>query len=320
VADSGLQLTPELKSRAGIVTGCCVGGQATEDAGFVELYYHRRNRVHPLTIPRVMANAGASSVSMELGVTGPVFTVSTACSSANHAIGQAFWMVRSGMLDVAITGGSEAIFSLGFLKAWEAMRVVSPDTCRPFSRDRSGMILGEGAAMLVLEPLESAQSRGARVLAEVAGFGMSSDAHHITQPNVEGPAAAMRGALCDAGLAPEQIGYINAHGTGTTANDLTETRAIRSVFSRHADRLAISSTKSLTGHTLGAAGAIEAAATCLALFCGTLPPTANYTTPDPDCDLDVIPNASRVARVEAALSNSFAFGGLNAVLAFRAIA
>jgi nodulation protein E len=197
------------------------------------------------------------------------------------------------------------------------MRVVSPDTCRPFSRDRKGIILGEGAGMLVIEPLEAARARGAKIYAEITGLGMSSDAYHLTQPTVEGPAAAMRAALADAGVAPEAIGYINAHGTGTQANDPTETRAIRAVFGDHANRLAVSSTKSLTGHALGAAGAIEAAATAMALHCGVLPPTANYTTPDPDCDLDVVPNASRVQQVEHALSNSFAFGGLNAVLAFR---
>jgi nodulation protein E len=317
IADSAVSLTGVLKSRTGIVTGCCVGGQATEDAQFAELYLHSRNRVHPLTIPRIMANAGASSLSMELGLTGPVFTVSTACSSANHAIGQAFWMVRSGMLDIAIAGGSEAIFSFGFLKAWEAMRVVSPDTCRPFSRDRKGIILGEGGAMLILEPLEAARARGARIYAEIAGLGMSSDAHHITQPTVEGPALAMRAALDDAGLSPDDIGYINAHGTGTQANDATETRAIRAVFGDSANRLAISSTKSMTGHALGAAGAIEAAATALALHHGVLPPTANFTEADAECDLDVLPNASRAQQAESALSNSFAFGGLNAVLAFR---
>ncbi len=225
-------------------------------------------------------------------------------------------MVRSGAVDLAITGGSEAVFSMGFLKAWEAMRVVSPDTCRPFSRDRRGLILGEGGAMLVLEPLEHARARGAKIYGEIAGFGMSSDAHHITQPSAEGAVRAMRWALDDASLAPEQIGYINAHGTATQANDTTETLAIRNVFGEHADRLAVSSTKSMHGHALGAAGAIEAAATLLALRCGTLPPTANYTTPDPTCDLDVIPNEARKVEVGAALSNSFAFGGLNAVLAF----
>jgi len=199
------------------------------------------------------------------------------------------------------------------------MRVVSPDTCRPFSKDRRGLILGEGGAMLVLEPLDEARARGARIYAEIAGFGMSSDAHHITQPSPDGAARAIRSALRDGGMAPEQIGYINAHGTATQANDATETTAIRSVFGPYADKLPVSSTKSMHGHALGAAGAIEAAATVMALRCGVLPPTANYTTPDPSCDLDVIPNMPRKTHVEAALSNSFAFGGLNAVLAFRAV-
>jgi nodulation protein E len=228
-------------------------------------------------------------------------------------------MVRSGVVDMAITGGSEAVFSLGFLKAWEAMRVISPDTCRPFSKDRRGLMLGEGAAMLVLEPLETARARGATILGEISGFGMSSDAFHITQPSPDGAARAMRAALTDAGIRPAEIEYINAHGTATLANDATETTAIRKVFGPHADRIAVSSTKSMHGHTLGAAGAIEAAATVLALHHATLPPTANFTEPDPACDLDVIPNVARLASPEFALSNSFAFGGLNAVLAFRRV-
>jgi len=302
------------------VTGSCVGGQTTEDEGFHGLYAMNNPRTHPLTIPKTMANAGASRISFEYGITGPVYTISTACSSANHAIGQAFWMVRSGAVDLAITGGSEAPFSRGLLKSWEAMRVVSPDTCRPFSRDRRGLILGEGAAMLVLEPLERAQARGAKIWGEITGFGMSSDAHHLTQPSAVGGARAMRAALADAGeRALESIGYINAHGTGTPANDITETEAIREVFGARADQLLISSTKSMHGHALGAAGALEAAAALLALHCGIIPPTANFTEPDPACNLDVVPNAPRKASVEAALSNSFAFGGLNAVLAFRTV-
>jgi nodulation protein E len=318
IACAGLEFTTDLKERAAIVTGSCVGGQTMEDEGFHNLYAMNNPRTHPLTIPKTMANAGASRISFEYGITGPVYTVSTACSSANHAIGQAFWMVRNGAAEAAITGGSEAPFSLGLLKAWEAMRVVSPDTCRPFSRDRRGLILGEGAAMLVLEPLERAQARGARIWGEIVGFGMSSDAHHITQPSAVGAARAMRAALLDADLAPEAIGYVNAHGTGTTANDATEVEAIRSVFCAHAQRLMISSTKSMHGHALGAAGAIEGVATLLALHHRILPPTANFTEKDPACDLDVLPNAAREASVEYALSNSFAFGGLNAVLAMRA--
>jgi len=319
IAAAGVEWTQELRESSAIITGSCVGGQTTEDEGFVNLYRNNIPRVNPFTIPRTMQNAAASRISLETGVVGPTYTISTACSSSNHAIGQAFWMVRSGAAALAITGGSEAVFSLGFLKAWEAMRVVSPDTCRPFSKDRRGLILGEGAAMLVLEPLDAARARGASIIGEIIGFGMSSDAFHITQPSPDGAARAMRAAVSDAGLQPGDIGYINAHGTGTLANDATETAAIRRVFLHHADRLAVSSTKSMHGHTLGAAGAIEAAATLLALRHGILPPTANFTEPDAACDLDVIPNTARPGAVEFALSNSFAFGGLNAVLAFRRV-
>ena len=317
IADAGIEWTPELRAGTAIVTGCCVGGQTTEDDGFVNLYRRNIPRVNPLTIPRTMENAGASRISFETGITGPTYTVSTACSSSNHAIGQAFWLVRNGAVRMALAGGSEAVFSYGFLKAWEAMRVVSPDTCRPFSRNRHGLILGEGGAMLVLEELDSARARGAKIYGEIGGFGMSSDAFHITQPSAVGAAQAMSAALADAGLQPEQIGYINAHGTGTAANDATESAAIRKVFGSYADKLAVSSTKSMHGHALGAAGALEAAATLLALQKCVLPPTANYEEPDPACELDVIPNQARGAQIECALSNSFAFGGLNAVLAFR---
>lgn len=317
VADANMAFPPAIAEATAIVTGSCVGGQTTEDEGFHGLYALKNMRFNPLSIPKAMANAGASRISLEYGIIGPVYTISTACSSANHAIGQAFWMVRNGTVEAAIAGGSEAPFSLGLLKAWEAMRVVSPDTCRPFSRDRRGLILGEGAAMLLLEPLERAHARGARIWGEIAGFGMSSDAHHITQPSAAGAARAMRAALADAGAAPEAIGYINAHGTGTPANDATEVEAIRGVFGAHAEKLLTSSTKSMHGHALGAAGALEAAATLAALHQGLIPPTANFTEPDPACDLDVVPNTARAAQVEWALSNSFAFGGLNAVLAFR---
>src|SRR5580704_1029848 len=317
--DSGLELTPEMRELAAIVCGSAVGGQAALEAGFEDLYVQGRGRVHPLTIPKTMANAGASQISMDLHLSGPAYTVSTACSSSNHAIGQAFHLVRDGRAEMAVTGGSEAPFTIGLLKAWEAMRVIAPDTCRPFSKDRRGMILGEGGAMIILEPLEAAKARGARIYAEICGSGMTSDAHHLTQPTVDGPSRAMRAALRDAGLKPEEIGYINAHGTVTPGNDPTETRAIHEVFGAHAAKLAISSTKSLHGHALGAAGALEAVATVLALHHGILPPTANYNERDPECDLDYIPNEPRPARVRAALSNSFAFGGLNAVVAFRAI-
>ncbi len=319
VAQSGITFTDALQEDAAIVTGSCLGGRGAEEAGYYELFHHNRTRVHPLTIPLSMSNSGASHISMKYGLRGPAYTISTACSSSAHAIGQAFWMVRSGAAPMAIAGGSEAPLFLGSLKAWEAMRVISKDTCRPFSADRSGLVLGEGGAMLVLEPLEAALARGAKPLAEIVGFGMTSDAAHLTLPSGSGAARAMTKAIRDSGLAPEQFGYINAHGTATAANDKTETAAIRAVFGAHADSLAISSTKSMHGHTLGAAGAVEAVASILALRNGILPPTANYTTPDPECDLDVIPNTARPTQVEACLSNSFAFGGLNAVLAFKAI-
>ena len=315
--DSGIELTAELRENCAVICGSAVGGQSAIEKGFEDLWVAGRGRVHPLTIPKTMANAGASHISMDLGLSGPTYTVSTACSSANHAMGQAFRMVRSGEAAMAVTGGSEAFFTIGMLRAWEAMRVIAPDTCRPFSKDRRGMVLGEGGAMMILEPFDSARARGAKIYGEICGFGMTSDAHHLTQPTVDGPARAMRAALRDAGIAPEEIGYINAHGTGTPGNDPVETRAIRAVFGAHANRLAVSSTKSLHGHALGAAGALEAVATLLALQRGILPPTANYNEPDPECDLDYIPNQPRAAQVDAALSNSFAFGGLNAVLAFR---
>jgi nodulation protein E len=319
VHDAKIEWTDSLRERTAVVTGSGIGGQSSQDVGFVNVYKQGRDRVHPLTIPRTMANAGASHISMEFGVTGPAFTLSTACSSSNHAIGLAMQLLRSGAADMALAGGSEAPLSYGLLKAWEAMRVVSPDTCRPFCRDRRGIILGEGAGMLVLEPLETARARGAHIYAELAGAGMSADAKHITQPTVEGPVRAIRAALADAGLPLEEVTYINAHGTGTSGNDPAETRAIREVFGPIADRIAVSSTKSMHGHALGAAGAIEAVATLLAMREGILPPTANFTEADPLCDLDYIPNVARPARIQAALSNSFAFGGLNAVLAFRAI-
>lgn len=319
VAESGVEWTSDLRETTAVITGSCLGGRAAEESGYWELFHNGRTRVQPLTIPLSMSNAGASHICMQFGIEGPAYTVSTACASATHAIGQAFWMVRSGAAPMAIAGGSEAPFFLGGLKAWEAMRVISKDTCRPFSAERSGMVLGEGAAMLVLETLDAALARGARPIAEIVGFGMSADASHITQPLATGPMRAMRLAIRDAGLAPEQIGYINAHGTATEANDRIETAAIRCTFNDHADKLAVSSTKSMHGHALGAAGALEAVASVLTLKHGMIPPTANFLSADPACDLDIVPNHARQASVEACLSNSFAFGGLNAVLAFKAL-
>jgi nodulation protein E len=317
VAEARFDLSPEIRSRVAIITGTSMGGQTSLDRGFVAIYKEGRPRPHPFTIPLTMYNAGASQISMDLGITGPAFTLSTACASATHAIGQAFWMVRSGAVEAALCGGSEAPFSPGILRAWEAMRVVTPDVCRPFSRDRRGLTLGEGGAMLMLETVERAVERGANILGEVVGFGMSADAGHVTQPSVDGPAAAITAALLDARSEATAVDYINAHGTGTAANDAIETRAIRQVFGPHADNLAISSTKSMHGHALGAAGALEAFATLMALRDGVLPPTVSFTEPDPECNLDVIPNIARQRQARFALSNSFAFGGLNAVLAFR---
>ena len=316
---SGIEWTPELREHTAIVTGSCIGGQTTEDQGFIDLYKSGRPRVHPMTIPKTMANAGASAISMEFGINGPAFTVATACASSAHAIGLAASMVRSGMCSVAIAGGSEATFSHGILKAWEAMRVVTPTVCRPFSRDRNGMMLGEGAAMLIIESLEHAAARGITPLAEIAGFGMSSDAHHVTQPSADGAAKAMERALSDAGIRAEEVGYVNAHGTGTLVNDVTETRALHRVFRDHASRVVVSSTKSMHGHTLGAAGAIETAAAIVALREGFIPPTIHYSEPDPECDLDYVPNHRREWHGEYAMSNSFAFGGLNAVLVLRKV-
>jgi nodulation protein E len=316
VRDAGIDSSADGKARFAVVLGTSMGGQTTEDAGFRDLYENKK-RVPPLSIPRIMANAGASHVCIDLGITGPAYTISTACASANHAIGQAFWLIRSGLVDAAVTGGSEAPLSYGHLKAWESLRVISQDLCRPFSKDRNGIILGEGAGILVLESLERAMSRGARVYAEVIGFGMSADAAHMIQPSIEGAARAMEAALEDGKIPRDEVDYINAHGTGTTSNDATEAAAIRQIFRETSRRIPVSSTKSMHGHTLGAAGGLEGVALSLTIANGVLPPTANFTAADPECDLDVVPNTARPASVRVALSNSFAFGGLNAVVAFR---
>ena len=300
-----------------LATGTAVAGQTTQDELFRDLYRDGRRRLTPFAVPRIMASSGASRVSMELGIEGPGMTLSTACSSSSHAIGVAFWMVSRGASQVALTGGSEAPFSLGHLKAWDSMRVIAPDLCRPFSRDRKGLILAEGAGALVLEELETARARGARIHAEIKGFGLSSDGSHITKPSERGASRALEAALRDASMTPESVDYVNAHGTGTPLNDATETRAVKTVFGEHASQLLISSTKSMHGHALGAGGALECAATALALENGVIPPTAGYLGPDPDCDLDVVPNEAREQPIRRALSSSFAFGGLNAVLALE---
>jgi len=314
---SGLEITPEMQVRSAVICGTSIGGVVAQEKAYIDLYKDNKTRVHPLSIPRTMPNSAASLVSMQYAITGPVFTISTACASSNHAIGNAYWLIRNGVCDRALAGGSETPFTYTFLKSWEAIRVVAPDTCRPFSRDRLGMILGEGGGMLVMETLESAQARGANILAEVAGFGMSSDASHITKPDQLGAERAMRMALSDGGIAPEEVDYINAHGTGTAVNDSMEIGAVKTVFGEPSRKLAISSTKSPHGHILGGTSAVEAVATILAIQNDILPPTANFNETDPDCDLDVVPNASRPGSIRCALSNSFAFGGLNAVVAFR---
>lgn len=314
VADAGLIFDEELAQATATIVGTGVGGQNTLDDGYYRLYGQNAARLHPFTIPRLMVNAGASQISMDLGLRGPTFAVASACASGTHAIGLAFEMIRCGRAAVALAGGAEACITVGTLKGWEALRVLSSDTCRPFSRTRSGLVLGEGAAILVLEPLDRAIARDARVYAELRGFGMSADAADIISPSAEGSARAIRAALDDARIAGDSIDYINAHGTGTMLNDATETQAIRAVFGAHADRLAISSSKAVLGHGLGAAGALEAAATALAIQRRVMPPTANFEEPDSACDLDVIPNIAREKRIRCAISNSFAFGGLNAVL------
>lgn len=316
--DAGLaEASNGLKDRTAVVVGTGCGGKTADDAAYRRLYGEGEPRVHPLTTPRVMASAATSHITMDLGLRGPAFGVTSACASAAHALGQALGMVRQGQVDVALAGGAEACLALGLWRAWEAMRVMAPDACRPFSRGRRGMTLGEGAAIVALEPLEAARARGATVYAELAGFGMSADASHIVEPSADGAARAISAALADAKLVPEEVGYINAHGTGTAANDATETRAVRDVFGVHAEKLVVSSTKSMIGHALGASGALELVATLLAFQQGMLPPTVNYLGPDPACDLDCAPNEARRATVGAALSSSFAFGGLNAVLALR---
>lgn len=316
VAQAGIRFDGENAARTAVVVGTGASGEATRDDQYRRLYADNASRLHPLGIVKMMINASASHISMAHGITGPTFVVASACASSNHAFAQAAMMIRAGLVDAAIAGGTEACITLGTLRAWEAMRVLAPEI-RPFSAGRRGIVLGEGAAMFVLETLEHAQARGAVILAELAGAGMSSDAGDIAAPSADGAAAAMRAALRDGELAAEEVGYINAHGTGTQANDSTETRALHQVFGAHARKLAVSSTKPMHGHALGAAGAFELIATIGALREGVIPPTLNYHEPDPACDLDYVPNVAREQAVTAAISNSFAFGGLNAVVALK---
>jgi nodulation protein E len=314
IAQSGLSFANGVSERTATIIGSGAPGQVTQDESYKRLYGENANRIFPLTIPKLMANAPASQITMHCGLRGPAFVVASACASATHAIGVAYQMVKAGIVDCAVTGGAEACMTLGVIKGWEAMRVMAPDACRPFSKDRRGLVLAEGAGIVVLERLDHAQKRGATVLAELAGFGMSSDAKDLTNPDLLGMARAMQSAIDDAGLTTGQIQYVNAHGTGTFANDLAETAALKHVFGDKATSIAISSTKSMTGHALGAAGALEFVATVMAIRENVAPPTIGYLERDPDCDLDYVPNEARPMPISAAMSNSFAFGGLNAVL------
>lgn len=315
VRQSGIDLRQgELADRTAVIVGTGAGGDTTHDEQARQLYAGNSGRIHPLTIVKLMINAPASQISMAHGTRGPAFAVASACASSNHAIAQAMSLIRCGMADVAICGGTEACFSYSALKAWEAMRVLAVGTCRPFSADRTGLVLGEGAGMFVLESLEHARARGAHVLAELAGAGMSADAADIVHPDPGGSRLAMRRALADAKLPLDRLDYINAHGTGTKANDPVETRSIHDVLGDRAKQVLVSSTKPVHGHALGAAGALELVVTVGALREGIVPPTLNLDVPDPECDLDYVPKVARERQLRAAMSNSFAFGGLCAVL------
>jgi len=313
------------KDTACVCVGTGMGGAQATDDGYRILYAENSERIPPYSVLMAMNNAAAAWIGIDHGLGGANLTFSTACSSSAVAIGEAFRRVARGECEVAIAGGAEAPLTVGTLKAWGAMRTLAPAdprdpaaSCKPFARDRAGLVLGEGAAMVVLEPLDRARARGARVIAELAGYGLCTDASHITRPSVDGQSRAIALALADAGLDPAQVGYINAHGTATEANDAVETAAIRRVWGAAADRVPVSSTKSMHGHLLGAAGALELVAGLLALERGVLPPTMHLDTPDPACDLDYVALKARAAPgLEAILSSSFAFGGTNAVLAAR---
>ena len=328
VGDAALDFNLIRRDRAGVFAGTGMGGAQTTDDGYYTLYAEGSERVKPYSVLMAMTNAAASWIGIEYGLTGPNLTYSTACSSSAVAIGEAARRIASGDADVMIAGGSEAPLNYGTLVAWDALKTLATEdpvaasrTCKPFSKNRSGLVLGEGAAFVILEEREHALQRGARIHAEVAGYGLTTDASHITRPTVDGQAAAMRLALRSAGLPAEAIGYINAHGTATLANDAVETAAIRQVFGGGADRIPVSSTKSMHGHLLGAAGALEFVAAVLAMQRQIIPPTLNLEVPDPECDLDYVPNVARTSVQPAAvMSNSFAFGGTNAVLICRVAA
>ena len=317
VSSSGIEFHEKDSSDIGVILGTAGGGLQTQDENYRQVYEEGKNRVHPLIVPKLMNNAAASNVSIQFNAQGPCFTIASACSSSNHAMGQALNLIRSGVVKVAITGGSESMLCFGGIKAWEGLRIMSKDACRPFCQTRDGMVQGEGAAIFIFENYQNAKKRGANILAEVAGFSMTSDAKDIVNPSKKGAARAIFGALKDAKFNPEDVGYINAHGTGTLANDKTECAAIKEVFKNHTKDLMISSTKSMHGHLIGGTGAVELLACLLALNENVIAPTINHIKNDPDCDLDVVPNTARQKNVNCVLSNSFAFGGLNAVLALK---
>jgi 3-oxoacyl-[acyl-carrier-protein] synthase II len=322
--DSGLQLADGEKARAGVYLGTGMGAANTLETSYEQLFLQKVKRLHPLTVVMVMNNAAASFISIDRGLRGPCLTFSTACSSSAVAIGEAFRLIKHGYADVMLAGGTESLLTYGHLMSWEsigtlALEAADPSTsCRPFSKDRTGFVLGEGAAVLVLESLDRAKMRGAGIYGEVKGYGSTADAEHITKPSVEGQALAIEAALKESGMGPDGIDYINAHGTATRANDAVETRAIKKVFGQRAYAIPISSTKSMHGHILGAAGAVEIVASVLALQHRTVPPTATLTVLDPECDLDYVPgNARTGVDLRTVMSNSFAFGGTNAVLIVR---
>jgi 3-oxoacyl-[acyl-carrier-protein] synthase II len=325
--DSEPSLDAKEKERAGVYIGCGMGGGNTIEDLYDQLFKHNAYRVKPLTVLMVMNSASASHISIAYGLSGPCLTLSTACASSANAIGEAFRQVRDGYVDVMLAGGAEAFLTYGGFRSWEALRVlaaVDPEdpskSCKPFSKNRTGLVLGEGAAMVVLEEMERAVTRGAPIYAEVIGYGSTSDAGHIARPSLEGQARAMAQALKEAGLLPEDIDYINAHGTATRWNDLLETQAIKKVFDDYSCKVPISSTKSMHGHTMGAAGAIEFIVSLLAIKNQAVPPTINLDQPDPECDLDYVPNTGRWGvTVNTVMSNAFGFGGTNAVLIARKI-
>ncbi len=317
IGQSGLVFAGDLAVDAGVVLGTAAGGMQTWDDNFRSVYEDGKNRVHPFVVPKLMNNAAASHLSMEYNLKGPSYSVATACASSNHAMGQAFHLIRGGGARVVVTGGCEAMLTFGGVKAWEGLRVMSKDACRPFSANRNGMVQGEGAAVFVFEEYEHARARGAEILAEVVGFAMTSDASDIVMPSMKGAARTMAQALRDARIAPDAVGYINAHGTGTAANDKTECAAVADTFGAHADSLMISSTKSMHGHLIGGTGAVELLACIMALREGVIAPTVGYEEPDPECALDVVPNVAREAEVGIAMSNAFAFGGFNAVMVLK---